>query len=87
LNIDEYSFHHILFSLLVQGIALAHYATSLNVVMFFFAVKFEPTQQDFLVVDNIYNRVTVGLQCSFLFSFYNYDINILFFLISIAGFF
>jgi len=53
----------------------------------FFAVKFEPTQQDLLIVDNIYNRVTVGLQRSCLFSFYNYDINILFFLISIAGFF
>jgi len=29
-------------------------------------VKFEPTQQDLLIMDNIYNRVMMGLQRVFL---------------------
>jgi hypothetical protein len=75
LNIDGYSLYCVLFSLLLQGIAQANHATSFNVVLHHFTVKFKPAQQALLVVDDIHSRVTMDLKRYFLSSLYRYDID------------
>jgi len=45
--------------------------TSFNVVMHSFATGFEPFQQGLLVVNNVYNEMTMSLQLFFLFVFFS----------------
>jgi len=68
-----------LFGLLFQGIALANYATSFYVVLHPHAIKFEPYQQNILIVGNVYGGVAVSFQWYFLSSSYSYDIDDSFF--------
>jgi len=51
-----------LFGLLFQGIALTNYATSFYVVLHPCAMKFEPYQQNILVVGNVHGGVAVSFQ-------------------------
>jgi hypothetical protein len=51
-----------LFGLLFQSIALANYATSFYVVLHPYAIKFEPYQQNILIVGNVYGGVAVSFQ-------------------------
>jgi hypothetical protein len=68
-----------LFGLIFLGIALATYATSFYVILHYFVVGFEPSQQVLLVIVDVNGGVELDLQRSFLSSPYKHDIDNLFF--------
>jgi hypothetical protein len=68
-----------LFGLLFWCVALTTHATSFDVVMYPFVVRFELSQQTLLVVGVVHGGMTMSLQRFFLSSSYMYDIDESFF--------
>jgi hypothetical protein len=74
LNIGGCSLSFVLFGFLFWSVALTAHTTSFDVIMSFFLVGFETSQQTLLVVDDVHGGVMVSVQQSFFSSPSRYDI-------------